>query len=121
MSTLDEVDLFSSGPHGLQVGAWPRERVRRGFAGLDGELVLDLGLRSRLLSHTGRLQAAAAAELDILISEIEAFADGQLHTLEDNRGRSFPRVLIEEFTTAGPIRCGRGFWCDYTIRFRQLP
>jgi hypothetical protein len=121
MSTLDGMDLFGSGPHELQTGPWRRETVRRGFVGLDGELVLDLGLRSRGLRHTGRLQAASAAELDALISDIDSTADGQLHTLVDNHGRSFPRVLIEEFQAAGPIQHGRGFWCDYTVQFRQLP
>jgi hypothetical protein len=121
MSALDGLDLFGSGPASLRVGPWQREVLRRGFAGLDGEALLDLGLRSRPLVLAGRLQAATAAELDALISAIEDRADGRLHTLTDNHAREFPRVLIEEFEPSGPIRAGRGFWCDYTVGFRQLP
>ncbi len=121
MSTLDDIDLFGSGPHELHCGTWQRATARRGFSGLDGELVLDLGRRSRRLTQTGRLQAGTAEELDGLIRDIELRNDGKLHALVDNHSRSFPRVLIEEFQATGPIRIGRGFWCDYTILFRQLP
>jgi hypothetical protein len=121
MSTLDDIDLFSSGPHGLHCGSWQRATARRGFSGLNGELVLDLGCRSRRLTLTGRLQADTAEELDGLIRNIEMWNDGKFHALVDNHGRSFPRVWIEEFQTTGPIRRGRGFWCDYTLQFRQLP
>ncbi len=121
MSLLDGNDLFGSGPHALQPGPWQRSLQRRGFAGVDGELVLDLGMRSRPISQRGRLQANTADDLQALISPIEALTDGQLHTLTDNHGRIFSRVLIETFQTTTPVKRGRGFWCDYEITYRQLP
>ena len=43
MSSLDSQSLFSSGPCEIVPGPWDRKTIRRGVAGLDGELVLDLG------------------------------------------------------------------------------
>jgi hypothetical protein len=121
MSTLDALDLFGSGPCAFRAGPWERATVRRGFAGLDGELVLDLGLRSRAIVQTGRLQAATSQAMAAIIRSIESTADGRCHSLVDNHGQVYPRVIVEEFQPTTPTSRGRGFWCDYTIRYRQLP
>ena len=121
MSSLDEQDLFGSGPHSIRTGSWERSLQRRGFAGVDGELVLDMGLRSRLISQNGRLQAVSAPTLRTLMSQIEAFVDGQLHALVDNHSHIYARVLIEHFEPTTSIRRGRRFWCEYSVRYRQLP
>ena len=121
MSTLDGQDLFGSGPHAVQTGSWRRSLERRSFAGLDGELVLDLGMRSREIVHQGRLQAATSEDLDTLIVQIEGFIDGKFHTLVDNHARVYERVFIEHFEPTTPLQQGRAFWCEYTLRYRQLP
>jgi len=121
MSALDGQDLFGSGPHAFQAGSWQRQTDRRGFAGLDGELVLDQGLRSRTITQTGRLQAATAGELTTIVAQIDAFVDGQLHTLVDNLARTHERVFVERFEPTTPARTGRGIWCDYVLQYRQLP
>ena len=121
MSSLDGQDLFGSGPHEIQLVGWQRALARRAFAGLDGELVLDLGLRSRVIEQRGRLQAATADDLDEIISQIEAMNDGSTHSLLDNHGRTHSRLVIESFQTTTALRRGRGFWCDYTVTYRQLP
>ena len=121
MSSLDGQTVFDSGPHNITPGPWQRSIQRRGFAGLDGETILDMGMRSRTITQDGRLQAATAGDLDTLITNIEVFVDGQLHTLIDNHSRSFPDVLVEQFETSTPIRKGRGYWCEYTVLYRQLP
>lgn len=121
MSSLDGQALFGSGPHNIRPGEWERSIQRRGFAGVDGEAILDMGMRSRTIAQDGRLQAVTAGDLDTLITDIEAFVDGQLHTLIDNHIRTFPRVLIEQFETSTPIRKGRDYWCEYTVLYRQLP
>jgi hypothetical protein len=121
MSTLDAIDLFGSGPHAFRPGPWERGTVRRGFAGLDGELVLDLGLRSRAIVQTGRLQAETPQSLAAAIHGIELKADGRCHSLVDNHGQVYSRVIVEEFQPTTPTSLGRGCWCDYTIRYRQLP
>ena len=121
MSTLDGVDIFGSGPHDLKTLAWERSQVRRGFAGVDGEMVVDMGARGRRIVQTGRLQAPTAAALAVIIAAAEALQDGRLHKLTDNLGRVFAHVLVEGFELAGPPKCGRGFWCDYIVNYLQLP
>ena len=120
MTTLDGQQLFASGPCRVTAGSWQRQAERRGFAGLDGELVLDMGRRGREVIQQGRLQAATAAELLALVAQVEATHDGAEHTLVDAHARVFERLVVEQFD-AGPLMHGRGCWCDYTIRYRQLP
>lgn len=121
MSAFAGLDLFSSGPHALRPGPWQRQIVRRGFAGSAGEILLDLGARSRTLTQVGRLQADTLGELAARLAVIEALADGQVHELIDPLGQRYPRVLLEQFVPQGPIQSGRGYYLDYQIDYRQLP
>lgn len=120
MSTYAGIDLFASGPHHFAPGPWERCLQRRGFAGLDGELVLDLGLRGRNIVQAGRLQAPTAEELQAQLSAIEAICDGREHELIDALHRRYARAILEEFKPQ-PIRHGRGLYGDYQILYRQLP
>ena len=81
MSALDGMDLFGSGPHDFRPCPWRRTVQRRAFAGLNGEMALDMGMRSRAILQTGRLQADTASGLRDLIEAIEALVDGRPHTL----------------------------------------
>jgi len=119
MSALDGMDVFGSGPHSFRAGPWRRSVQRRAFAGLDGELTLDMGMRSRPIVQTGRLQAETATALRDLIDAIEAFIDGQPHTLTDNHGFTYADVLVESFEPKSPLRKGRGFFCEYEVRYRE--
>ena len=119
--SLGGESLFSSGPGEVTPGPWLRETIRRGFAGLDGELAMDLGRRSRSIEQTGRLQAEDVPSLQAIIDAIDAKADGLSYTLIDGLGRTFDRVIIEKFSLKTPVRKGRGYWCDYSITYRQLP
>ncbi|MCD4823587.1 MAG: hypothetical protein K8S55_03200 [Phycisphaerae bacterium] len=121
MTSLDSQSLFSSGPCEITPGPWERQTVRRGFVGLDGELVFDLGKRSRTVVQTGRLSAGSASALQSLIDAIQAKADGQLHSLTDNHNQTYSNVLLESFQLETPLRRGRAFYCDYRITYRQLP
>jgi len=122
MITIDNDNtLFSSGPCSVRPTSWQRQIERRTFAGLHGELVLDLGGRSRTIVQQGRLQAATAAGLHAILDSIAAHADGAFHTLIDNHGLSYPRVLLESFEPTTPVARGQAFWCDYTLTWRQLP
>jgi len=121
MSSLDGQDVFGSGPHTISQDSWLRSVEHRGFAGADGELLLDMGLRSRALIQKGRLQASSVVELQSLLSQVENLLDGRTHELVDNHGTSYERVVVEHFALTTPIQRGRGFWCDYTVRYRQLP
>ena len=84
MSSYAGQNLFGSGPHAFRFGPWQRSVQRRGFAGVNGELVLDLGLRSRQIFQTGRLQADSASGLNGLLDAINARGDGAEHVLVDN-------------------------------------
>jgi len=121
VSSFDGQDLFGSGPHSIRPDGWERQLQRRGFAGVDGELVLDLGLRSRAIQQTGRLQGASAAAVAALVAAIEAYQDGQVHELTDDHGRTYSSAILEQFQATTPIRRGRGYWCDYAAVYRQLP
>ena len=121
MSTFNGLDLFGSGPHSIRPGSWPREQVRRGMAGLDGEVVIDLGQRSREIQQTGRLQAATTAGLATLVDAIIAMHDGAAYTLVDNHNQSHTNAMIEMFAPETPLRRGVGYWCDYALTYRQLP
>ena len=121
MSSFNGVDLFGAGPHSFSLNGWPRQQVRRSFAGIDGEAVVDMGRRSRVIDQAGRLEASTAGELEALIGQIETYADGQAYCLIDNHGLSCETVILEQFELDGPIHTGRCIWCNYTIRYRQLP
>lgn len=119
MMTYGGESLFSSGPCELRTGPLRRRMDRRTLAGQDGQVALDLGTDSRTLDQTGRLQADTLDALQLQIAAIEARLDGTARTLETPAGREHV-CLIEEFElTAGPTR-GRGFWCEYRIRYREL-
>lgn len=121
MSSLDGQNLFASGPHTFRLGPWERRLERRALPGLTGEVVIDLGVRGRAIHQAGRLCAANRQALQAVLSAVEASLDGRTHTLVDGHGQSYGAVMLEQFELTGPIRQGRGFWCDYACRYLQLP
>lgn len=121
MSSLDNADIFGSGPMTIMPGPWQRRIQRRDLPGLDGEIILNMGLRSRTVHQDGRLAAQTAQVLQQLIEQLESLSDGKFHTLVDDFGQTWSNLICEEFTPTTPVQSGRGFWCDYTIRYRQLP
>ena len=121
MSSYAGANLFGSGPHAFRFGAWERSLYFRSFAGVDGELPLDLGLRFRKIIQAGRLQAESASALHALLDAVNAHSDGSVGALADNYGRSYPRAILERFETTTPVQTSRGFYCDYQIEYRQLP
>jgi len=121
VSCLDGQDVFGSGPHSFHLQGWQRALQRRGFPGVHGEVLLDLGRRSRVILQSGRLQAATAEQLYAQIEQVQEFDDAGEHVLIDNHGRTHSRVVVEHFEMSAPVRIGRGAWCDYQIRYRHLP
>ncbi len=119
--TLDGQSLFASGPCSLTAGAWMRQLCRRKMPGLDGELVLDMGVSARPITQTGTLRADTAAALAALMQAVEALADGATHTLVDPAGMTYANAMLEAFEPSGPIRQWQGCSCQYTCRYLQLP
>jgi hypothetical protein len=121
MTTFDGRDLFGAGPSSVRALSWQRHAERRSLPGLCGELIVDQGLRSRAIVQHGRLCADTAAELHGALAAIEAMIDGLPHVLIDNHGRRHERAVLESFEQLTPVQRGRGFWCDYTATYRELP
>jgi hypothetical protein len=119
MITLDDQEIFSTGPCSLQPGPLQRNIERRTVSGLSGEIILDLGPASRTLILKGWLQAATKADLLQTINAIETFVDGQTHILIDSNNRTWPDVVLEQFEQTSPIQLGRGYWCEYSCQFLQ--
>jgi len=113
--------LFSSGPCTFELGAWRRETIHRGFPGVIGEMVFDLGLRGRPILQKGRLQSTTAQGVHDLLAALAAKDDAQLHTLQDHDGQVYTKILLESFQPVGPVQTGRNVTCDYTISYLQLP
>jgi phage protein U len=114
------IQLFASGPAELRPLSVQRHVDRRRLAGLDGELVLDMGRGSRSIVQTGRLQADTMAELQMQIDAIELLADGQARSLVAPSGRTYGECVLEEFELTRSPRLGRGAWCEYRILYREL-
>ncbi len=87
---------------------------------MNGELVLHMGRRSRILTQTGRLQADTIENLQGLTERIETYHDGEIHTLQNHHGDTFESLLVDSFELTTPLQRGRGYWCDYTLIYRQL-
>jgi len=117
---FDDRKLFGSGQHTVQALSWRRESMERGFAGLDGVVSVDLGLRGRKLKQYGYLTAGSITSLIGLIEEISAYINGQAYDLVDQNGVSYPNVRMDSFTLLGPITGGNQACCEYEIVYTQL-
>lgn len=120
-AALDGQELFSSGPGELICESWPRETIRRGFSGLGGEILLDLGRRSRRITQRGFLRAESVEALQGLIDDIQVFADGGVHSLVDEDDVTYSKVVMEKFTPLAALRKSNVCSCEYEIIYRQLP
>ncbi|HPS52912.1 MAG TPA: hypothetical protein PLK08_05100, partial [Phycisphaerae bacterium] len=120
-ATLDGLELFSSGPGELICESWPRETIRRGFSGLCGEILLDMGRRSRRITQRGFLRAQTVEQLYLQTAAIESMADGMAHLLIDDDGVTYQKVIMEKFEKPDAINKSDICSCEYEIIYRQLP
>lgn len=121
MIKIDSENVFGGSPAELKYKSWERENIVKTFPGIDGELIIDLGKRSRLIVQTGRLRAGNQSEIKQMITNIENLIDGSTHTLTDNYSNSYNNIIIENFELTSAIQAGPTFFCDYKITYRQLP
>lgn len=117
---FDSQAIFGAGRHLLQPGSWRRESTDHGFAGLDGMMSVDLGLRERKLKQRGFLSAASIAGLMQLMANISAYIDGQDYTLLDQHGITYANVRMDSFKLLSPIAVGNQSQCEYEITYTQL-
>lgn len=116
---LDGQPLFASGPARLDISSWVHQSLRRSFPGLDGELVMPLGRRSRTLAQHGTLTATTRELLESRINAITACLNGQLHQLTED-ALLYRNLLLEQFAPGVIVQTASQFSCDYRIDYREL-
>jgi len=115
-ATLDGVVLFDLSR--LEEGNWRRESVQRTAAGVNGQVSVDLGRRSRELVGRGVMRAFSELTLNAQLDVIRM--DGSTHTLSMSDGRSLPNLRVDAVSAGRRIDNGGGVSCDFEIRFTQL-
>ncbi len=111
--------LFDEESFELRVGCVKREIIQRSAAGLDGQLCIDLGIRSRTLTAKGELRARSRNELNKKIEQINMLIDGQLHTLRCSDGSLFCNLLVQEFESDSIVNSGADVSCMFKMTFLQ--
>ena len=118
--TIDGLRVFGEGEHVLRAGSWQRKTIDQGFAGLDGVVSVDLGMRNRKLKQHGYMSAGNVRALTELIDAICVYIDGRVHELVDQDGVSYASVRMDAFSLVGPISKGSQARCEYEAIYTQL-
>jgi len=118
-AVLDDKIFFPETIFALEVESPQRNIIQKSAAGLDGQVNIDLGFRTRKLVQKGELRARNQAELGKQIDEINELIDGKLHILGSPDGRIFENLLIDEFQTGSSITGGAHTCCQYKITYIQ--
>ena len=118
--TFNGQKLFGSGKHWLIQLSWRRETENRGFAGLDGVVGIDFGLRERKLKQRGFLSASSKTALAELIESISGYIDGQSYELVDQGEISYSNVRMDSFKLLNSVTLGNQVRCEYEIEYTQL-
>ena len=118
--TIDGQRIFGEGEHVLRPGSWQRKTIDQGFAGLDGVVSVDLGMRSRKLKQHGYISTGSVRALTELIDMICGYIDGGVHELVDQDGVSYASIRMDAFSLVGPISKGSRARCEYEAVYTQL-
>jgi hypothetical protein len=118
-AVLDDKIFFSETIFALEVKSPQRDIIQRSAAGLDGQINIDLGFRTRKIVQKGELRARNQAELGQQINTVNELIDGKLHTLKCPDGRIFENLLIDEFQTGSSITGGAHTCCQYKLIYTQ--
>ena len=118
--TFDGKAIFGHGSHHLEAGSWRRERVDRGFCGLDGILSLDLGCRERRLIQRGELSSTSSGAIQAMAANISNYLDGSVYELTDGYGETYSNVRMDSFELTKPMCTGLPARCEYKIQYTQL-
>jgi hypothetical protein len=116
---LDDKVFFSEMIFEVEVKSPQRNIIQRSAAGLDGQVNIDLGFRTRKIVQKGELRARNQAELQQQINAVNELVDGKLHILKCPDGRIFENLLIDEFQTGSSITGGAHTCCQYKITYTQ--
>ena len=118
--TIDGQNLFDMQQLKIVPGSFGRDSVEKSVPGLDGVLSIDAGGRGRTIKQTGTLRAPSRSQMDIRISTISAFIDGNMHTLINNNGQTYDNLRMDSFKIIQERTSGSGLVVDYEITYTQL-
>jgi hypothetical protein len=119
-TTLDGEALFDEQDLQIETDSPQRASIERGVPGLDGTLSIDLGRRARKLRQHGIIRAASRTKMQIRLLAIEAFVDGQTHTLTAADGRTYSQVRMDALRLLSSCPAGPGISVEYEITYTQL-
>lgn len=119
-TTLDDKALFDEQDLKIQIDTWQRASVERSIPGLDGTVSIDLGCRTRTIRQRGILRAASQAMMHSRLNAIEAFVDGDTHTLVTADGQTYANLRADTFTPLNQDTSGIGAVVEYEIVYTQL-
>jgi hypothetical protein len=112
MATLDGNAVLGVATH-VQMKPHANAQQIAEFFGVDGVFTLFGGSRGRTFLIDGVLVADNIGDLNALEVALLSYADGNTHTLVDDRGRVWPNVIFRgeyEPIAAGPKPLPNG-WC----------
>ena len=118
--TIDGQNLFDRQQLKIEPGSFSRDSIEKTVPGLDGVLSIDMGGRGRTIKQTGTLRAQSRSQVDIRISTISAFIDGNTHTLINSNGRVYDNLRMDSFKTSQERISGSSIIVDYEITYTQL-
>ena len=118
--TIDGKRIFGDGQHCVRAMSWRRESVERGFAGADGVVSVDLGLRDRKLKQQGYLAADSTKALARVIESVSSYIDGHAYQLVDQDGTTYANVRMDSFKSLGTVQKASQVRCEYEIVYTQL-
>lgn len=106
----------------MQSAPNPPEAQVNAYPGVNGLEVLNLGTRGGTTTLSGRAFGTTAADLATAEGLLRALVNGQVGTLVDTLGVSWPNVRMEECKPEGRIQFDPdlGYTRRYTARFLHL-
>ncbi len=118
---FDGLELFSSGPHRIEIGTLGRRWLAPFAASNEDTSTLDLGPREVRLTQRGRLVAPDAAALHALLAPIRAAAEAaRTGPLVDTDGVIWPGMTMLEIEPVGPLDRGRLVTLAYVVRYVRI-
>ena len=95
----------------------PRADQKNAFPGVSGIESLDLGLRGRVTTVSGRLGAASIPLLAAAEALFRSYNDGRAYVLYDNCGTTWANVKLDRFAPQGRVQVGLFNGALYSRRY----
>ncbi|HIJ67794.1 MAG TPA: hypothetical protein HPP87_09565 [Planctomycetes bacterium] len=104
----------------LSIGSWRRASIERAAAGVDGSVLIDLGIRARGIVQKGLLRAPSRASLLAKVDFVRDNQDGASHTMQTEAGEYFEDMCITNVKAGFIDFGGSGASCEIEISYVQL-